>query len=545
MKRTLIGLMSLGLLLGALPLAASATTTPGRMAFGMESSSMAAQASAGVKADYGTFWIGPWTLSSGWGSADTQLTNMNNAGVTPAIHFYYWGDDITPSCVENGCWSSLHNAQKDRAHWKQLAQQMTDHMNSKMGGKPVMVFLESEFNKGGISTYEPFDGYMADMADYIHSRYPNAKVVLAFGNWGSENWHNFDRIAAKSDFTGLQGMRGSTHETGTAYSNLYDSTLAGVQKLKTLFNKPIVLTDIALSSYPEPTYLTMQKDALAKFFSHMQDLKALGVQAMIYRSWYDSPTMDLANYYGMAERYWGLASKTTGIQKPAALVWIAGVKAERASSTTTSPPATTSTTTSATVFTASFTPTSSANAWWVEAKVTGNHALSGVSATVNGGSAHALGKTSYGTYAASFSAPKGSMVVFTAKDTTGHAAVSPKVAWMVSYATVTGTSGTTATSTGTAAPATSTSASSTTTAFTASFSPKSLGNDWWVETGVTANKAVTKVQVRINGGSLVDLPKDSWGTYAKSLNAPNNSKVVFVATASTGQTATSTTYTWT
>jgi len=40
---------------------------------------------------------------------------MQNAGVTPALHFYYWGDDISPSCVENGCWSTLHNAQKTRA----------------------------------------------------------------------------------------------------------------------------------------------------------------------------------------------------------------------------------------------------------------------------------------------------------------------------------------------------------------------------------------------------------------------------------------------
>ncbi|HUR61129.1 MAG TPA: PKD domain-containing protein [Candidatus Thermoplasmatota archaeon] len=903
MKRTLIALMSLGLLMGALPLAGSAAATTEPMGFGMEASSVAAQTAAGVKPDYGSFWIGPWTLSSGWGSADTQLTNMKNAGVTPAVHFYYWGDDISPDCVENGCWSSLHNAQKDRAHWQTLAQQMTDHFNSKMGGKPVLVFLESEFNKGGISSYEPFDGYMADKAAFIHAQYPAAKVVLAFGNWGSDKWQNFDRAAAQSDYTGIQGLRGSTHQDLRGYGTLYEGIQTGVDRLQLLFHKPIVITDVALSSYPEPDWLQPQADTLGELFVHKAELKAAGVQALIYRSWKDSPNMNLANYYGMAERYWGLTNANG--MKPAAQVWIDGVKAERAGASVPAPeptpvpapvavaiagtggaleseafatrtagglqndaaasggkawnlwsngqldqafdvapglydisvtargnpangiaphmvlsldgttaataaPATSygqttvqrqlsglvtvriaftndaktatedrnlivdqvtftpvvpnappvaaftatadgltvrldattsadpdgdavsqawtfgdgttgtgatathayaqagtydvvltvsdgqltasttqavavvrpnaaptaafeatasglsvavdasgsvdpdgdalsyawafsdgATATGATAthayaqagtydvaltvsdgslaasvphpvtvvrpnaaplaafaataadlrvtvdaaassdpdgdalsyawafgdgstgsgaqathayaaagtytvqltvldgklsavaarsvtvtappppqpaFAATFAPSASINAWWVDVKVTANAPIAGVTATVNGGAPHALAKTSWGTYAASFSAPKGSVVVFTAKDLQGHTVSSAPIAWMTT---------------------------TTATAFTASFSPKAVGNDWWVETGVTANKAVAKVQVRINGGALVDLPKDSWGTYARSLSAPNNSKVVFVATAVGGQTASSPTYTWT
>src|SRR5687768_3272362 len=142
--------LPLGLLLAAallttlMPVGEAGTnTTP--LKYGMDAEGVAAQKAAGVAPDYGTFWIGPWTLTSGWGGPDAQLAAMKSAGVTPAVHFYYWGDDISPSCVENGCWSSLHNAQKTRASWNTLATQLTSHLNSKMGGAPVVVFLESEF----------------------------------------------------------------------------------------------------------------------------------------------------------------------------------------------------------------------------------------------------------------------------------------------------------------------------------------------------------------------------------------------------------------
>ncbi|MEA3144208.1 MAG: hypothetical protein QOG31_1532 [Thermoplasmata archaeon] len=544
MKRTLIAMLSLGLLLGAMPLVGSATAASPAVAFGMESASMAAQASAGVKADYGTFWIGPWTLSGGWGGPDNELTNMKNAGVTPAVHFYYWGDDITPSCVENGCWSSLHNAQKTKAGWQQLAQQMTDHFNSKMGGKPVMVFLESEFNKGGIQSYEPFDGYMADMANFIHAKYPAAQVVLGFGNWGASAWGTFDRAAAASDFTGLQGMRGSTHETGAAYSNLYASTLTGVKTLQTLFHKPIVLTDIALSSYPEPGYLTPQKDGLKAFFTNMGELKAAGVQAMIYRSWTDSPGMDLANYYGMAERYWGLAS-SGGAYKPAAQVWIDGVKAERANAapaptpTPTPVPTPTPTTTTTTTppvptgpFTATFAPSGGVNEWWVDVKVTSSGAISSVAATTNG-VAHNLPKTAWGTWATSFNVPKGTPVVFTAKDASGATATSAAVAWLLPAGTPV-----------TTAPAPAPTPAPVPAGFTASFAPRAVGNGWWVETAVTSGTAISKVEVSIGGGAYTALPKTAWGTYAKSLPVPGGALVVFKATSPTGATAVSPATAW-
>ncbi|HUR64183.1 MAG TPA: FG-GAP-like repeat-containing protein, partial [Candidatus Thermoplasmatota archaeon] len=51
-------------------------------------------------------------------------------------------------------------------------------------------------------------------------------------------------------------------------------------------------------------------------------------------------------------------------------------------------------------------------------------------------------------------------------------------------------------------------------ALTATFTPK--GNEWWVEAIVSANHPIASVSATVNGGAPVDLPKTSWGTWAKS-----------------------------
>ena len=89
-------LLALAFVTALLPVAADSagassddalTAEAAMVRFGMDANSIAAQKAAGVHPDYATFWIGPWTLKSGWAGPDAQLTNMKNAGVTPAIHF--------------------------------------------------------------------------------------------------------------------------------------------------------------------------------------------------------------------------------------------------------------------------------------------------------------------------------------------------------------------------------------------------------------------------------------------------------------------------
>ncbi|MBW3584240.1 MAG: PKD domain-containing protein, partial [Euryarchaeota archaeon] len=69
-------------------------------------------------------------------------------------------------------------------------------------------------------------------------------------------------------------------------------------------------------------------------------------------------------------------------------------------------------------------------------------------------------------------------------------------------------------------------------------------NEWWVEVTVQATSEPAKVEVSVDGGSWIALDKTSWGTWAKSTYTPVGSSVVFRAMDASGQTATSSTYTW-
>jgi PKD repeat protein len=327
----LTGLLAIGLLTGNLALvagSASASSTDEAVELGMGPGSLEPQQNHGVAPDYQTIWIGPWTLESGWAGVNDQLEYMQSQGVTPVIQFYYWGDDISPSCFENGCWSDLHDTHKYKEEWQQLARELVDNLHKTMDGDRVVILLETEFNKNGMEDYEPFDEALESKAHYFHDEYPASEVVLSFGNWKSWAWDTYDRSAAASDYIGIQGLRGSTQDSWDSYHSLYEDTLHGVEKMQDIFGQPIFITDIGLSSYPEPDYLDPQANELQDFFDGMSELKAAGVEAMVYRGWHDNPDMDTNNYYGEAERHWGMAH-SDGWEKPAADVWINGVQAER------------------------------------------------------------------------------------------------------------------------------------------------------------------------------------------------------------------------
>jgi hypothetical protein len=295
----------------------------------MDMTSIDAQDDAGVHPDYGLLWVGVWNLRHGWGGPDQQLDAAYQKNVTPVIEFYYWGDDISRSCIEDGCHSSLHDYDKNRTGWQDLARQLADHVNARMHGRPVVIVLETEFNKADVATYEPLDGYLADKADYLRGRISNLQLVLGLGNWGSSSWGTWDRAMAKVDAAGLQALAGSTRQDAAQYHAVVNRTLAGAQRLQDLFQKGVLLHDLALSSYTEPDWSRAQDDVVREVFARKDELKAAGLTGVVYRAWEDNPNMDTANYYGEAERWWGLAH-SDGTSKPALASWLQGVRAERA-----------------------------------------------------------------------------------------------------------------------------------------------------------------------------------------------------------------------
>lgn len=293
------------------------------MRFGLDVKSLQVQQVAGLVPDYATLWIGVWNLDKGWLVPDAELVTLRMAGITPAIHFYYWGDDIAPSCFEpQGC-----NG-KTLQDWDLLGQQLAEHLHAHLQGAAALVILETEFNKGSVARHEPLDGLLAAKASELKVAYPAAQVILGFGGWNSPAWETWDQAAAASDGLGLQAMAGS-EGTSPGQKSLYNETLDGARHLQVLFGKPLILQDIAVASGPHPASAARQADSLLPFFDGLDEFKEAGVQAILYRSFLDNPAAPRTNYYGDAERHFGLAETGTGALKPAGEAWLAAIHEER------------------------------------------------------------------------------------------------------------------------------------------------------------------------------------------------------------------------
>lgn len=323
----MLGLMGL-LTLGPAPVGESAVVETLR--FGMDVRAADALRGTGLEPDYATLWAGVWLEKRGWAGFNGALDRLRAADVTPAVHFYYWGNDISRACLENGCWSETHNAWKDRAGWQDLARALARSLNDRMGGRGVVVILETEFNKNGVSDYEPLDAYLAEKAQFFHEEYPAARVVLGFGNWASGSWATFDRAAARSDLVGVQAMRASTRDSVPSYEGVGQSVLDAAEKMVGLFGKRVLVTDLALGSYPEPGWLVHQRDAVRAVMGLRDELRQAGVVGILYRGLHDAPNADPTDWYGQAERHFGLVWKANGSWKPAMAAWAQGVQAERA-----------------------------------------------------------------------------------------------------------------------------------------------------------------------------------------------------------------------
>jgi hypothetical protein len=295
------------------------------MRFGLDMDSVEKASRQGMTVSYGTFWVGAWTQRYGWDEAEQKLRTARKLGVTPVIQWWYWGDEISPSAVENGVRDARHGVMKNRATWARMSTELTDLVARTMGDREAIVVLETEFNKDGIESYEPFDGYLAEQAKILHGK-GNIKVVIGFGNWGRAEWSRFDKAIAESDLLGTQLLQSSARDAAT-YMKTVDTLITGARTLQATFGKPSLIMDLALSSYPTATYETNQAAVIQELFTRIGELKAAGVRGIIWRAMNDDPSFDTTNYHGVAERHWGLV-RADGTPKPAFTAFRSGVQAE-------------------------------------------------------------------------------------------------------------------------------------------------------------------------------------------------------------------------
>lgn len=293
------------------------------MQFGFDAKSVGRARNLGVPVTYGSTWAGAWNAKYGWGGIEDDLRAAKAAGAVPVIQWWYWGDDISPSCVENGCKDRYHGVQKDKASWSRMSNELAD-LIVRVGGKdsPALVVIETEFNKNGIETHEPFDRDLAEQAAIFHQR--GIKVVISFGNWGQSHWKNFNRSIAAADLLGTMALQSSLRDAATYLSGA-DHLIASAKYFHDTFGKPTFVTDFAFSSYPEASYEQYQDMVIRDIFRRMDEFRAAGVQGMVWRMLADDPGFDTNNYHGVAERHWGLLH-ADGSPKPAFQPFLNGAR---------------------------------------------------------------------------------------------------------------------------------------------------------------------------------------------------------------------------
>ncbi len=296
----------------------------GQVQFGFDTKSVSRARALGMPATYASTWAGAWNQKWGWDGIEDDLRRAASEGAVPVIQWWYWGDDISPSCVEHGCTDQYHGVRKDKATWLRLSNELAD-LIVRIGGtdSPALVVIETEFNKHGIESYEPFDGYLAEQAAIFHQR--GLKVVVGFGNWGQSQWKNFDRAVAAADLLGTMALQSSVRDASTYLSGA-DQLISAAQYFHTTFAKR-TMVDFAFSSYPEASYEHDQDTVIRDIFRRMAEFKAAGVQGMIWRMLSDDPEFNTDNYHGMAERHWGLL-RADGSPKPAFLPFLNGMLTE-------------------------------------------------------------------------------------------------------------------------------------------------------------------------------------------------------------------------
>ncbi|HWG91374.1 MAG TPA: hypothetical protein VNZ52_11060 [Candidatus Thermoplasmatota archaeon] len=493
-----------GLLIAGLVLLAAAGPAAA-MGFGANTESLDFAKSKGWTPSYTMYWVGPWSKSS-WNAVEGALIKARDAGVTPVLQWYYWGDSISVNCVKYGCDG------RSQGDWNAMGATLAQKVNSIMGGRQAIIIVETEFNKGGIDNWEEFDGILANHIYMMKSKAPNARFSLGFGAWGQDKYGMFDRAVGAVHMTSFQLMRASTRDTDAQISNAPDVIKSMTVTLKGKFGKPVLLHDLAISSYGGKEWL--QDQVMKNILSRKGEYEAAGLTGIVYRDVRDNPSMPLNNYYGYGERHFGFW-RADGSAKPVWWTWKAGATGGYVAPATSTPPSSTTSVASSGV--PSFTGIQAKN-WWQQVSVSGSPIR--VDVRINDGAWIQMEKKSWGAYATSKPLNAGDKVQFQAGMPDG------KWHWSPAYkangdGSVAAWSGSTS-----SAPAPSTSGSVT-------FTPVKLNNYWQQ---VKVGGSVATVEVNVGGTGWAHMKLESWGDWTKSAYGPAGTSVQFRATPHGGAT---------
>jgi hypothetical protein len=306
---------------------------------------------AGADLTYGSFWIGQWVTTSGWGGFRSALDKAIADGVTPVIQWYYWGDAISDTCYQTGCGS------KNKTEWDSLAATLRNEIATKMQGRKAIVVLETEWHKNGMDNETTFDGWLRNQMDILRSdTTEDIDVALGWGHWANTTaYTTFTQAGQYADMNSTMILFSCVRETRAKYTGAVDEVVADATELTTRYAKPVIVSDFGLSTYsgissgdpsyatyPAPkdcidadNYETLQEAEYAEVFTDRTALAAAGVTAFVFRAYYDDWNRAATNdYHKIAERWFGIVRDTATDPTRYKASYgdvIAGIKAESGS----------------------------------------------------------------------------------------------------------------------------------------------------------------------------------------------------------------------
>ena len=346
----------------ALP-ATPAAAVVDKLGFGFPESAVATVVAEGAQPTYSTSWAVGGDISS----VDNVIATADAQNTTPVIHWYYWGDKISPSCVDNWNDPNVCDDGRTREKWNLGATALADKIHQYRPGRQTVVTLELEFHKNGVGDYENLDGYLATQAGLLKKFAGEVTVVLGWGEWATDTTYSrFDRAQAASHWAGTQILYSCIRQGLTKYRGAVSDVIANAGELKAKFpGKPVFIYDFSTSSYSEalsgdPAYRSWdsayqcvndsplsdgyageQNNVLAEVFSRKQELKNNEVIGFVFRALedhhnraiYESDGVTFKDYHRIAERWFGFRHNVNGtlVKKPAWNTVMAGIKAETGS----------------------------------------------------------------------------------------------------------------------------------------------------------------------------------------------------------------------
>lgn len=271
----------------------------------------------GLKFKYVSIWLTPgW---SAWVNKE-MLQKIRKDGYTPVVIYYTFGDSISKEYLER------NNRAKLNAWYKDLKENLVPLINI---NSEVLVVLEPEFNnipsskETAVTEWEEWNEITGKAIDILRKGAPYCKVGLCPGDWGTYNLYKcMNKVAQKSDFIAFQEMRASSDpsvDSSTAeYQDVVGSALKFSSYLKKTFNKPVLWSYLAVSSYKNGNPLgweTEQAVIIKNIIKKEKELFENGVFGFFYFAYFDDPAHG-TEFFGEAEKHFGLKA-SSGIPKKA------------------------------------------------------------------------------------------------------------------------------------------------------------------------------------------------------------------------------------